>query len=79
MLNYCVKTFAVPPSRIELIKGESQRTKKVKISERKTVQSDELESFIKSTPEIGKNIRRVARGTDMKVASIKISAYKPAL
>jgi len=28
---------------------------------------------------ISKGIRRVVRGTDMKVASIKISAYKPAL
>ena len=52
---------------------------KVKVSERKTYQSDELESFIKSTPEINKDIGRVVRGTDIKVASIKISAYKPAL
>ena len=52
---------------------------KVKVSERKTYQSDELESLIKSTPEISKDIRRVVRGTDIKVASIKISAYKPAL
>jgi len=52
---------------------------KVKVSERKTYQSDELESFIKLIPEISKDIRRVVRGTDIKVASIKISAYKPAL
>ena len=52
---------------------------KVKVSERKTYQSDELESFIKSTPEISKDIRQAVRGTDIKVASIKISAYKPAL
>jgi arsenite methyltransferase len=52
---------------------------KVKVSERKTYQSDELESLIKSTPEISKDIRRVVRESDIKVASIKISASKPAL
>jgi len=51
----------------------------VEISERKTYQSGELESFIKSTPEIGENINRIAREPDIKVESIKISAYKPAL
>ena len=52
---------------------------KVKVSERKTYQSDELASFIKSTPGISKDIKRVVKETDIKVASIKISAYKPAL
>lgn len=32
LIKFLAKTFAVPPSRIELIKGENQRTKKVKIS-----------------------------------------------
>jgi len=52
---------------------------KVKVSERKTYQSDELESFIKSTPEISKDIRQAVRELNIKVASVKISAYKPAL
>jgi len=52
---------------------------KVKVSERKIYQSDELESLIKSIPEISKDISRIARESDIKVASIKISACKPAL
>lgn len=52
---------------------------KVKVSERKTYQSDELESFIKSTPEISKDIKQIVEESDIKIASIKISAYKPAL
>ena len=52
---------------------------KIKVSERKTYQLDELESFIKSTPEISKDIKRIAREPDIKVESIKISACKPAL
>jgi len=52
---------------------------KVKVSERKIYQADELESFIKSSPEISKDIKRIIRETDIKVASVKISAYKPAL
>ena len=32
LIKFLAKTFAVPPSRIELNKGESQRTKKIKIS-----------------------------------------------
>jgi len=52
---------------------------KVKVSERKTYQSDELESFIKSTPEISKDIKQILEESDIKIASIKISAYKPAL
>ncbi len=52
---------------------------KVKVSERKIYQADELESFIKSTPEISKETRQVVRELDIKVASVKISAYKPAL
>ena len=50
---------------------------KVKVSEHRTYKSDELESFIKSTPEIGEDIQRIIRGLDIKVASVKISAYKP--
>ncbi len=52
---------------------------KVKVSERKIYQADELESFIKSSPEISKSIKRIIREPDIKVASVKISAYKPAL
>jgi len=52
---------------------------KVKVSERKIYQADELESFIKSSPEINKDIKRIIREPDIKVASVKISAYKPAL
>jgi len=52
---------------------------KVKVSERKIYQADELESFIKSEPEISKVINRIIREPDIKVASVKISAYKPAL
>lgn len=33
LLKFLAKTFAVPPSRVELVKGENQRTKKVKVSE----------------------------------------------
>jgi len=51
---------------------------KVKVSERIVYQSDELESFVKSSPEISKDIKRIIREPDIKVASIKISAYKPA-
>ena len=52
---------------------------KVKVSERKIYQADELESFIKSSPEISMDIKRIIREPDIKVASVKISAYKPAL
>jgi len=52
---------------------------KAKVSERKTYQSDDLELLIKSTPETSKDIERIAREPDIKVESIKISAYKPAL
>jgi len=52
---------------------------KVKVSERKTYQSDELELFIKPTPEIGKDIKQIVEESDIKIASVKISAYKPAL
>jgi len=52
---------------------------KVKVSERKTYQLDELESFIKSTPEISKDIKQIVEESDIKIASIKISACKPAL
>ena len=52
---------------------------KIKVSERKTYQSDELESFIKSIPEIGEEIKRIAKEPDIKVESVKISACKPAL
>ena len=51
----------------------------IKVSERKTYQWDELESFIKSTPEISKDIKQILEESDIKIASIKISAYKPAL
>jgi ubiquinone/menaquinone biosynthesis C-methylase UbiE len=52
---------------------------KVKVSERIVYQSDELESLIKSSPEISKDIKRIVKEQDIKVASVKISAYKPAL
>ena len=52
---------------------------KVKVSERKTYQSDELVSLVKSTPEISKDIKQIVEESDIKIASIKISAYKPAL
>jgi len=52
---------------------------KVKVSERKIYQADELKSFIKSSPEISMDIKRIIREPDIKVASVKISAYKPAL
>jgi ubiquinone/menaquinone biosynthesis C-methylase UbiE len=66
---------------------------KVKVSERKIYQADELESFIKSSDslsffpalenekefELNKATRRIAKELDGKVASVKISAYKPAL
>jgi len=50
---------------------------KVKVSERIVYRSDELESFVKSSPEISKDIKRIIREPDVKVASVKISAYKP--
>lgn len=50
---------------------------KVKVSGRKIYQADELESFIKSTPEISKDIKQIVEESDIKIASIKISAYKP--
>jgi len=52
---------------------------KVKVSERIVYQSDELELLIKSSPEISKDIKRIISESDIKVASVKISAYKPAL
>jgi uncharacterized protein (UPF0303 family) len=66
---------------------------KVKVSERKTYQSDELESIIKSSDslsffpalenekefELNKVVRRIAKELEGKVAGVKISAYKPAL
>jgi ubiquinone/menaquinone biosynthesis C-methylase UbiE len=52
---------------------------KVKVSERIVYQSDELELLIKSSPEISKDIKRIITKSDIKVASVKISAYKPAL
>jgi ubiquinone/menaquinone biosynthesis C-methylase UbiE len=66
---------------------------KVKVSERKIYQEDELESIIKSTDslsffpglendkefELNKVVRRIAKELEGKVASVKISAYKPAL
>jgi len=66
---------------------------KVKVSERKIYQADELESFIKSSDslsffpalenekefELNKATRRIAKELEGKVASVKISAYKPAL
>jgi len=51
----------------------------VKVSERIVYQSYELESFVKSLPEISKDIKRIIREPDIKVTSVKISAYKPAL
>lgn len=50
---------------------------KVKVSERIVYNSDELESIIKSSPEISKDIKRIVKEQDIKVASVKISAYKP--
>ncbi|MBA7551334.1 Arsenite methyltransferase [subsurface metagenome] len=64
---------------------------KVKVSERKIYQADELESFIKSSDslsffpalenekefELSKIVRRIAKELEGKVASVKISAYKP--
>jgi len=64
---------------------------KVKVSERIVYQSDELESFIKSSDslsffpalknekefELNKVVRRIAKELEGKVASVKISAYKP--
>ncbi len=66
---------------------------KVKVSERIVYQSDELESFIKSSDnlsffpalekekefELNEVVRRIAKELEGKVASVKISAYKPAL
>jgi len=66
---------------------------KVKVSERIIYQSDELESIIKSSdglflfldsedekkPEVNKATRRIAKELEGKVASVKISAYKPTL
>ncbi|MCK4309131.1 MAG: hypothetical protein KAW42_04045 [Candidatus Atribacteria bacterium] len=51
----------------------------MKVSERKIYQADEVESFVKSSPEISKDNKRIIREPDIKVASVKISAYKPAL
>lgn len=50
---------------------------KVKVSERIVYNSDELESIIKSSLEISKDIKQIIRESDIKVASVKISAYKP--
>jgi len=64
---------------------------KVKVSERKIYQADELESFIKSSDslsffpalenekefELSKIVRRIAKELEGKVASVKISACKP--
>lgn len=50
---------------------------KVKVSERIVYNSDELESLIKSSLEISKDIKQIIRESDIKVASVKISAYKP--
>lgn len=52
---------------------------KVKVSKRIIYQSYELESFVKSLLEISKDIKRIIREPDIKVTSVKISAYKPAL
>ncbi len=66
---------------------------KVKVSERKIYQSDELESIFKSSdglflfpdsedekePEVNKVTSRIAKELEGKVASVKISAYKPTL
>jgi ubiquinone/menaquinone biosynthesis C-methylase UbiE len=66
---------------------------KVKVSECIVYQSDELESFIKSSDslsffpalknekefELNKVVRRIAKELEGKVASVKISACKPAL
>lgn len=65
---------------------------KVKVSKRKIYQADELESFIKSSDnlsffpalekekefELNEIVRRIAKELEGKVASVKISAYKPA-
>jgi len=67
-------------SEKEYLSGLSKAgLEKIKVSERKTYQSDELESFIKSIPEIGEEIKRIAKEPDIKVESVKISACKPAL
>ncbi|MHA1442898.1 MAG: arsenite methyltransferase [Candidatus Heimdallarchaeota archaeon] len=50
---------------------------KVKVSERKEYQVDELVSFNESEPELSKDIKKIVEESDIKVASIKISAYKP--
>lgn len=50
---------------------------KVKVSERLVYQMGELESIIKSSLEISKDIKQIIRESDIKVASVKISAYKP--
>ncbi len=66
---------------------------KVKVSERKIYQADELESIIKSSDnlsffpalenekefELNEIVRRIAKELEGKVASVKISAYKPVL
>ncbi|GAI90340.1 unnamed protein product [marine sediment metagenome] len=63
----------------------------MKVSERIVYQSDELESIIKSSDglsffpalknekefELNKAVRRIAKELEGKVASVKISAYKP--
>lgn len=51
----------------------------MKVSKRIVYQSYELESFVKSLLEISKDIKRIIREPDIKVTSVKISAYKPAL
>jgi len=67
-------------SEKEYLSGQRKAgLEKVKVSERKTYRADELESFIKSTPEISKDIKQIVEESDIKIASIKISAYKPAL
>jgi vacuolar-type H+-ATPase subunit F/Vma7 len=66
---------------------------KVKVSERKIYQADELESIIKSSDnlsffptlengkefELNEAVRRIAKELEGKVASVKIFACKPAL
>jgi len=66
---------------------------KVKVSERKIYQADELESIIKSSDnlsffpalenekgfELNEVVRQIAKELEGKVASVKISTYKPAL
>ena len=51
----------------------------MKVSERIVYQSEKLELFVKSSPEISNDIKRIISRSDIKVTSVKISAYKPAL